>query len=51
MKIKRYRLAGSNPESIYEVFTLGELINRVSKMWQPWEVHRFEKISVVHFLN
>lgn len=51
MKTRRYRQAGSNPDSLHEVFTIGELINRISMMWQPWEVHRFEKISVVHFLN
>jgi hypothetical protein len=51
MKVKRYRLAGSNPETVHEIFTIGELINRMATLWHPWEIHRFEKIAVVHFLN
>lgn len=50
-KIKRYRMAGVNPYSVYEVFTMNEIINRVAYQYRPWEVHRFEKISVIHFLN
>ena len=50
-KIKRYRMAGVNPYSVYEVFTMAEIINRVSYQYRPWEIHRFEKISVIHFLN
>ncbi len=50
-KIKRYRMAGANPYSVYEVFTMNEIINRVAYQYRPWEVHRFEKISVIHFLN
>lgn len=50
-KVKRYRLAGSDPCSVYEVFTMTEIINRVAYQYRPWEVHRLEKISIVHFLN
>lgn len=50
-KIKRYRMAGVNPYAVYEVFTMNEIINRVSYQYRPWEIHRLEKISVIHFLN
>ena len=50
-KINRYRMAGSNPNAIYEVFTMGEIIQRAIHVFRPWEVHRFESISVIHFLN
>lgn len=51
MKVKRYRLVGTDPDSFHEVFTIGELINRVAAVWHPWEIHRFENMAVVHFLN
>ncbi len=44
-------MAGSAPGSIYEVFTMGEIILRMTTHSRPWEIHRFETISVVHFLN
>lgn len=51
MKLELFRLADTSPDSIHEVFTMGELINRVAKLWHPWEVYRFETMAVVHFLN
>lgn len=50
-KTKRYRMAGANPYSIYEIFTMNEIINRFAYQYRPWEIHRFEEISVIHFLN
>ena len=50
-KSNRYRMAGANPYSIYEVFTMNDIINRVAFQYRPWQVHRLEKISVIHFLN
>ena len=50
-KRRRYRMAGSNPNTIHEVFTMSEIINHVTHLFRPWEVHRFENIAVVHFLN
>jgi hypothetical protein len=50
-KVKRYRMAEVDPYSVYEVFTMTEIIHRVSYQYRPWEIHRFEKISVIHFLN
>lgn len=50
-KVKRYRLVGVNSTTFNEVFTMTEIINRVAYQYRPWEVHRLEKISVVHFLN
>lgn len=51
MKLELYRLADTSPGSIHEVFTMSELINRVAKLWHPWDVYRLERIAVVHFLN
>jgi hypothetical protein len=50
-KLKRYRMAGTNPYSIYEVFTMNDIINRVAVQYRPWQIHRLEQISVIHFLN
>jgi hypothetical protein len=50
-KLKRYRMAGANPYSIYEVFTMNDIINRVAVQYRPWQIHRLEQLSVIHFLN
>jgi len=46
----KYRMAGVN-FSVYEVFTMAEIINRLSYKYRPWEIHRLEKITVICFLN
>ena len=51
MKLQRYRFAGSDPDTIHEVFTIGEVIHRLATIWHPWEIHRFDQMAVVHFLN
>ena len=51
MRIRRYRYAETDPRSIYEVFTMVELMDRVAIVWHPWNVHRLERMTVVQFLN
>jgi hypothetical protein len=50
-RTKRYRMAAANPYSVYEVFTMNDIISRMSYQYRPWQIHRLEKIAVIHFLN